>query len=189
MKLILFDRCSDLCEKWQQYFKNEINVEVKQCLFQEIKKFDCIVSPANSFGIMDGGFDAVLSNFFGTSLMSNVQSEICKSWAGEQPVGSCIIVPTGNINHPYCAHTPTMRVPKRIIGTDNIYNAMRSMLLEPQKYPIIDIVACPGLGTCTGGVNADVAARQMYLAYISVFYPQKVNDWKTAFHIDTIVNQ
>lgn len=63
MKLILFDRCSDLCEKWQQYFKNEINVEVKQCLFQEIKKFDCIVSPANSFGIMDGGFDAVLSNF------------------------------------------------------------------------------------------------------------------------------
>lgn len=189
MKLILFDMRNDLCEKWRQYFKNEINVEVKHCLFHEIEKFDCVVSPANSFGIMDGGFDAVLTDFFGTGLMSNVQSAICKSGLVMQPVRGSIIVPTGNIDHPYCAHTPTMRVPKQIIGTDNIYNSMRSMLLEVKKYSAIDVVVCPGLGTCTGGVSADVAARQMYLAYMSVFYPKKVTDWKTAFYIDAIVNQ
>lgn len=90
-------------------------------------EYDCIVSPANSFGIMDGGFDKALIEYFGNSLMERVQNKIKDEYAGEQPVGTCLIVNTGDEKHPYLAHTPTMRIPRIIREYDTVYNAMRAM--------------------------------------------------------------
>lgn len=188
MNIILCDCSRELCDAWRKFFKNEDNVKVKNCSFQEVEEYDCIVSPANSFGIMDGGFDGALTNYFGTDLMNNVQRKIAETWCGEQPVGSCMVIYTGNNKHPYCAHAPTMRIPKQIIGTDNIYLAMRAMLLVTKEYPQIKTVVCPGLGTCTGRVNSLTAAHQMYLAYISIMYPKKIMTWKDAVEIDAKVN-
>ncbi|WP_199302765.1 hypothetical protein [Oscillatoria sp. FACHB-1406] len=87
--------------------------------------------------------------------------------------------------HPFLAHTPTMRVPMAISQTDNVYRAMWAMLLavwqhnqtQAQK---ISIVACPGLGTATGRVPYARAAKQMALAYQYFLNPPEFISWPLA---------
>jgi O-acetyl-ADP-ribose deacetylase (regulator of RNase III) len=70
-------------------FKSHIEshrVSVTNGYFEEAHGYDAIVSPANSFGLMDGGFDAALTKFFGGYLQSAVQERIIKEYSGEQPV-------------------------------------------------------------------------------------------------------
>ena len=173
-----------LCAEWEKNFRDELKVKIVCGDFKSIPEYDCIVSPANSFGIMDGGFDLALVNYFGQELMERVQDKIKAEYAGEQPVGTCLIVETGNKKHPYLAHTPTMRVPRVIREYDTVYNAMRAMLLEVRKYPDIKTVLCTGLGTATGKVPPAVAAKQMYMAYKSVMQSPQQMDWNTAVNIE-----
>lgn len=184
MKLVLCDKNITLCNEWQKYFKNEQNVKIVCADFRAVPEFDCIVSPANSFGIMDGGFDLALINYFGLELMKLVQAKIKNEYAGEQPVGTCLIVETGNKKHPYLAHTPTMRVPRIIREYDTVYNAMRAMLLAVKKHKDIKTVLCTGLGTATGNVPFNIAAKQMYLAYENIVNPPKEIDWQMAVNTE-----
>lgn len=137
-----------------------------------------MVSPANSFGLMDGGIDAEIIAFFGSSLMERVQQRILEEYVGEQPVGTSLIVETGHPKHPFLAHTPTMRVPMSVAGTHNPYMAMWAMLLAVKRHnqqatQQIKSIACPGLGTGIGRVPYGEAARQMALAYDNFLYPPK----------------
>lgn len=175
-KLILVDINADMCIAWKAYFDTLPNVEIVKRRFEELPEFDCMVSAANSFGIMDGGVDLAITNFFGTSLMRRVQKYILDDYLGEQPVGTSIVVETDNKKHPFLAHTPTMRVPLNIQHTDNVYLAMRAMLLAVRKHnqiaeKKINIVACPGLGTGYGRMPFTEAARQMALAYKTYLNP------------------
>jgi O-acetyl-ADP-ribose deacetylase (regulator of RNase III) len=204
MKLILCDVNTYLCNAWNQVFAKEKDVEVVRSRFEDVPEYDCMVSPANSFGLMDGGIDAAITAYFGQQLMQRVQDRIMQKYCGEQPVGTAIIVPTGNKTHPWLAHTPTMRVPRNIYGTDNVYNAMRAMLLAVRKgaemftadhdtdYGQVHAVAtrvdiktvlCPGFGTGTGGMPPYVAACQMYLAYQNVMEPRVIS-WDNAIAIE-----
>lgn len=180
LKLILVDLNAELCEGWRIAFAGVENVEVVHGRFEAIPDFDCMVSAANSFGLMDGGVDLAIAKFFGPVLVAHVQQLILKEFAGEQPVGSSMLVATGHEQHRFLAHTPTMRVPKSISGTDNVYLAMRAMLIEVQREPGIRTVACPGLGTLTGRVSARSAAAQMALAYDSVCNPPTDLVWPFA---------
>lgn len=184
MNLILCDCNPILCTEWEKNFRDEPKVQIVCGDFKSVPEYDCIVSPANSFGIMDGGLDLALINYFGNELMKRVQDRIKTEYAGEQPVGTCLIVETGNKKHPYLAHTPTMRIPRIIKEYDTVYNAMRAMLLEVRKYPDIKTVLCTGLGTATGKVSPIIAARQMYLAYKNVMQPSKQIDWNIAVNIE-----
>lgn len=184
MNLILCDYNFGLCLEWHKHFKNEQNVKIICADFRKVPDFDCIVSPANSFGIMDGGFDLELIKYFGTNLMFNVQAKIKEEYAGEQPVGTCFIVETGDKEHPYLAHTPTMRTPQIIRQHDTVYNAMRAMLLAVKKHEDIKTVLCTGLGTATGKVPVDIAAAQMYLAYKSIIQPPTCLTWPTAYEVE-----
>jgi O-acetyl-ADP-ribose deacetylase (regulator of RNase III) len=182
MKLLLVDPIPDLCTAWREAFKDLTNVEIVQEYFQLLPSFDCVVSPANSFGMMDGGIDLALADFFGPRLMANVQTIILRDYLGEQPVGTCFLVQTGNPHHPYVAHTPTMRVPMSIEGTDNVYNAMWAMLLAVRQHNLtnpqkINTVACPGLGTLTGRIPYEEAAKQMAMAYKNFLNPPSNLDW------------
>ncbi|WP_341530551.1 macro domain-containing protein [Nostoc sp. UHCC 0302] len=76
------------------------------------------------------------------------------------------------------AHTPTMRVPMPIAGTDIPYTAMWAMLLAVRHHNQyakhkINTIACPGLGTGIGRVPYTEAARLMSLAYEHFLYPPK----------------
>ena len=144
-----------------------------------------MVSAANSFGLMDGGVDLAIIRYFGDGLMKRVQEHIIEEYLGEQPVGTSIVVETGHPKHPYIAHTPTMRVPMEIARTDNVYLAMWALLIAVRKHnqnkqPLIKTLACPGLGTATGKVPVNEAARQMALAYTHFLKPPRYIDWRFA---------
>src|SRR5262245_274471 len=129
LHLILVDPKPALCRAFQKAFQGLPNIEVVQGYFERLPAFDCMVSAANSFGLMDGGVDGAITNFFGDQLMIRVQQRILDDYLGEQPIGTSLIVETQNIKHPYIAHTPTMRVPTSIAETENVYTAMWAMLL------------------------------------------------------------
>lgn len=183
-KLILVDPKEWLCEAWATAFKSYAEVEVVNGRFEQIPSYDCMVSAANSFGLIDGGVDLAITNYFGFALQTQVQEYILKYYNGEQPVGTSFIVETGHSMHPFLAHTPTMRVSMPIANTDNVYLAMKAMLQAVKESNASDTriqtVVCPGLGTATGRVPFTEAARQMELAYRYYKNPPQAITWNSA---------
>jgi O-acetyl-ADP-ribose deacetylase (regulator of RNase III) len=182
IELILVDPNEALCRAWRTAFEKRPAVSIVCARFEELPEFDCMVSAANSFGLMDGGVDLAITRFFGVQLMERVQRHILQEYLGEQPIGTSFIIETGHPRHPFVAHTPTMRVPMAISTTDNVYTAMWAMLLAVRRHNSlmstkIRKVACPGLGTATGRVAPDEAARQMALAHQWYLQPSNVLDW------------
>jgi O-acetyl-ADP-ribose deacetylase (regulator of RNase III) len=178
IKLILVDPNHSVSTAFKARFDYLPNIEVVNCCFEQLTTYDCLVSPANSFGMMDGGIDAAITKFFGISLMEKVQQKILDDYRGEQSVGTSFIIETGHPQHPFLAHTPTMRVPMQIVGTDIPYVAMWAMLLAVDQHNrsakrMITSIACPGLGTGIGRITPDESARQMALAYDHFIYPPK----------------
>ncbi len=184
-ELILVDPNAELCEEWELYFGDLPRVSIRHGKFEELTDFDCMVSAANSFGLMDGGVDLAITNYFGIELMDRVQAAVIKQYRGEQPVGTSMIIETEHTSHPYLAHTPTMRKPMRITKTDNVYSAMFAMLSEVWRFNcqngrLIQKIACPGLGTACGGVLPSRAAKHMALAYSNFLNPPEMISWPYA---------
>ena len=124
IQLIIVDPIAELCAELAERFANIKAVTVICDRFENLQQYDCMVSAGNSFGLMDGGVDLAIIRYFGIDLMDRVQEYILQEFRGEQPVGTSFIVETQHPQHPFLAHTPTMRVPMEITHTDNIYNAM-----------------------------------------------------------------
>jgi len=186
-KLILVDLQEPLCKWFKKYFKQFPNASVVTGRFEKLPEFDCMVSAGNSFGLMDGGVDAAITLFFGDQLQKRVQQHIVNNFEGEQPVGTSFIIQTLHKKHRYLAHTPTMRVPYSIEGTDYVYLAMKAMLNAIKKHnqsssyeEKIKSVACTGLGTFYGKMELEEAARQMALAYNNFINAPKSIDWHFA---------
>ncbi|EBD3587757.1 macro domain-containing protein [Salmonella enterica] len=172
IKLILSAPEPAMAAAFECYFQNTDNVEIIPGPFETIPEFDCMVSAANSFGLMDGGVDAAITTYFGTQLQRRVQKYIIQEYLGEQPVGSAFVIETGNSKHPWLIHAPTMRVPLIIDGTDAVYNATRAALLaifqhnkSVAEYKKIKSVVFPAMGAGCGQVPPDSVARQMRLAW------------------------
>jgi O-acetyl-ADP-ribose deacetylase (regulator of RNase III) len=114
-----------------------------------------MVSAANSFGLMDGGVDAAIAQFFGYALQERGQQRFLDEFLGEQLVVTSLIVETGHPKHPFIAHTPTMRVPMHIAHTDHVYVAgerswgrtddvkVRSRR-RPRDGPVLDTIGSGG---------------------------------------------
>lgn len=188
-KLILCDPNRALCDEFEKAFKFP-DVEIVCDVFQNIQ-YDCVVSAANSFGLMDGGIDGAITDHYGLGLQDEVQRRIIDDYAGEQPIGTCLLVPAHrNGILQYVAHTPTMRIPMDISETENVYQAMRAMLMRVHKHNEIhhDIgrVACCGLGALTGGMPLERVAQQMALAYAYFILPRpSALDWTYAVEISS----
>ena len=141
-------------------------------------KADAIVSPANSFGFMDGGIDAVYTYQFGEGLQQRLQAVIEQDYGGELPVGSAVIVPTMHKDIPWCISAPTMRVPRNVADTVNAYLAFRAALRATLAHnasglPPIKTILCPGLGTAVGQMPVVRCARQMRRAWDRVLGPTR----------------
>jgi len=131
---------------------------------------DAVISPANSFGFMDGGIDAVYTYQLGAGLQERLQQLIVQDHGGELPVGTAVIVPTLNDSIPWCICAPTMRTPQEVADTPNAYLAFRAALRAVLAHnaagkPTITRVLCPGLATATGRMPVDRCARQMRVAW------------------------
>jgi O-acetyl-ADP-ribose deacetylase (regulator of RNase III) len=134
---------------------------------------DAIVSPANSFGFMDGGIDAVYTHQFGFGLEQRLQALLAAEHGGELPVGGAVIVETGSEVIPWCVSAPTMRVPEPVPDTVNAYLAFRAALRAVLAHNAagqrpIQRVLCPGLATTTGRMPHDRCAAQMRVAWDNV---------------------
>lgn len=181
MKIYFVERNVNKLEKLKLYFKDETNIEyVNNDFIEFIKnnKVDCVVSPANSFGLMDGGFDLAITKWYGDDLQKKVQQYIIDNYYGEQPIGTSFIIET-NKEPKYLIHTPTMRVPERILDSRTIYHCMRSCLIEAKKNNIESIVI-PMFGGQTGCIDSNTIASMMYEAYKQLQdVPEEIN-WEYA---------
>lgn len=134
------------------------------------QKADAIVSPANSYGNMDGGIDLAYRNYFGLGIQNRLQKLLSEKYDGFLPVGQAIIVPTLNERIPHMIVAPTMEKPSNVSKTNNAYLAMLAALKvvsdfnlksnEHKQSPIYRILV-PGLATGIGRMNVDVSAKQM----------------------------
>lgn len=134
---------------------------------------DAIVSPANSFGYMDGGIDVALIGRFGASLETALRARINEKHYGELPVGQAILLPTTDAEIPFLIVAPTMRVPGDVSDTVNVYLAFRAALIAALAWnegsdTAIRTLLVPGMGTGIGQVPPQRAARQMRFAYDTV---------------------
>src|SRR5262245_52878699 len=110
MKIVLSAVEAPLADAWQRFCGELEGVTVHRGSILDLD-VDAVVSPANSFGFMDGGIDYLYSSFFGWRVQDRLQKLIRERHHGELLVGTAEIVETDNAKIPYLIAAPTMRVP------------------------------------------------------------------------------
>jgi O-acetyl-ADP-ribose deacetylase (regulator of RNase III) len=172
MKIYLLDINKDMAKCWKEFFNNEPNICVVCSDFAEFMRktrVDCVVSPANSFGLMDGGYDAAITKWFGDQLQQRVQQYIIDKLRGEQIVGTSFIIDSGKDDQ-YLIHTPSMRTPQKIRDPLVTYSCMRSCLITAYENKVKSMVI-PAFGGLTGDVALNIIAELMYKAYMQIKTP------------------
>lgn len=170
MKIIFFDHKDTMIKAFYYVaYHNQnknIQIEVKK---EDVRKLvnsniTALVSPANSFGFMDGGIDKIYSEIMNTkdyNVQNDLQAKIKKygvPWGFDYyiPIGCALRIKT---NQKYdLISSPTMLTPKKIVGTNNVYLTMKAILQNSKPN---DVIACPGLGTGVGQMDPMEAAKQI----------------------------
>ena len=186
MKIFLRDRGPKLVEAWAEVFSSypEFKISCGDIFAEgEWLNVDAIVSPANSFGYMDGGIDFVYSDYFGWGIGDLLREKLWTEHNGELLVGQAVAVDMRltdprhqhqkeRVNRiPYLISAPTMRVPANVSGTVNAFLAFRATL-RVAKEKGFESILCPGLATAIGQMPPRVCAVQMLEAYKQFLKPQ-----------------
>ena len=170
---------------WEKFFKNISNIHIHNIdlhtFLNQNSNIEAIVSPANSFGLMDGGYDKVIVDYYGLSIVQKVKQYILKNYFGEQPVGTAFTVPINETQ--FLIHSPTMRLPEVIGDSRVVYSCMRSTLIECMKNNINSVVI-PAFGGCTGQVDKRELANMMRLAYEQLINPPTEIAWNTPLRFE-----
>ena len=169
MRIYLVYRNNALGDAWREQFHERPDVHILQGDITALT-CDAVVSPANSFGFMDGGLDAALSQRFGENLQTDLQRQIQLLPERELLVGKALVIPTRDATIPWLIAAPTMRVPMSfgIATSINAYLAMKAILIAVQAHPHIQTVGIPGLCTGVGRMSPPIASKQMLMAYDEV---------------------
>lgn len=173
MNLVLCAVEPPLADAWERFCGDLPYVTIHRGSIFDVQ-CDAVVSPANSFGFMDGGIDLLYSRFFGWEIETRVQTAVKNRHHGELLVGAADIVETGHKAIPFLIAAPTMRVPMILRDTVNPFLAARAVLLliKHGVFPdgvnagtsiadVVKTVAFPGLGTGVGQVGPNTCAYQM----------------------------
>ena len=176
MHYLLIDKNPAMVAAWQEYFAEEENVKIVEGDLTDVS-CDAIVSPANSFGFMDGGVDYAISMRLGWNLQFELQKAIKALPEGELLVGRAMVIETGDDIVPFLISAPTMRVPMsyNIDTSINAYLAMKATLIQAISHPQITFVAIPGFCTGVGRMHPTTAAMQMYQAFVEMEKGQKLD--------------
>ena len=172
MQILLVDREPAMVRAWRSAFEDRDDVEVTEGDYFS-RPAGAMVSPANSFGIMDGGLDAAIRDVLGFTVQQRAQRVIIERHHGELPVGCAELVDTDDPRWPVLVVAPTMRVPESVNQTLNAYLAFRAALLATKRAGIGSIVCC-GLGTGIGGMEPRRAAVQMRMALLHATGPARI---------------
>lgn len=177
MKIILCDRKETQVLAWKNALINhpkrlDYTIEVVHGeIFQEDTKADVIVSPANSFGFMDGGIDLIYRNRFGMQMQKDLQNQIITYYNGEILVGQAEPVMLNDPVYKILISAPTMRIPNIILDYNDVYLATRAAMSVFSSYAM-DSILFPGMGTGVGAVPPEIAATMMLKGIDEFFYPR-----------------
>ena len=180
MNIILTSVDNALADAWEQFCGDLPFVSVHRGSIFDLS-CDAVVSPANSYGFMDGGIDMLYTLEFGWQVQERLQELIRDKHHGELLVGAAEIVETGSSALPFLVAAPTMRVPMILQHTVNPYLAARAVLLLVKHgtftegtytgekiSDFVGSVAFPGLGTGVGRIGPNTCARQVRAAIDAV---------------------
>jgi O-acetyl-ADP-ribose deacetylase (regulator of RNase III) len=180
----LVDQNPEVVKAWNQFFSRGGRAEISE---GDIMALDttAIVTPANSFGIMEGGLGDCLNKASQGKLETRIRKMIQDKHAGEMPVGQAEIIKSGMDKPQFVVVAPTVRVPIRQTNTTvNTYLATRAALRAIAAYmreanenggAKIESVAFVGMGCGGAKCPPVVAAFQMYEAYCQVVLGQEPN--------------
>lgn len=176
MRIILSAVEKELYDAWKTFCGDLPNVEIYHGSILDLS-VDAIVSPANSYGFMDGGIDLLYSHRLGWHIQERLQKLIKEKHYGELLVGQAEIVETDIPQIPFVIAAPTMRVPMILKDSINPYLAARAvfLLIKHGKFlsgnyksesinQFVQSVAFPGLATGVGRVSFNTCARQVQKA-------------------------
>lgn len=169
MKINLVDTNEELVAAWRDAFSGAEDVHIHSGSILDFEA-EAIVSPANSFGFMDGGIDLAYSEHFGWHVEERLQTRIKSERHGELAVGDALVIETRSARIPFLISAPTMRVPADVSATVNAYLAFRAALIAASEREVRSLIA-PGLATGVGRMPPAVCATQMYAAYLAVLQP------------------
>lgn len=130
----------------------------------DLDGYDVYISPANSFGELQGGIDMQYFLHFGRKeLQDKVYKEIKTRYQGEVLVGEfCVITLPDDKLLLLC---PTMTIPTDVSQTRNAYYFTRAMLkglnILQKTGKKIKKVFCPIPCIGVGGMDPELAARQI----------------------------
>ena len=164
LKLVLVDTAPAVAGALRVSFEEYPEVSVLQDDILQVAH-GAVVSPANSYGYMDGGVDAFYAAFFDQQLEKRVLQMIDRDANGMLPVGAALLVDTDHPRIPFLIVAPTMELPRSGDAT-KVFFAMAAVLNLVNRYPSkLQHVYCPGLGTGVGAVDPERAASEMASAY------------------------
>lgn len=174
MEYILADTNPKLISAWREVFSETPQVKIIEGDITKLKA-DALVSPANSFGFMDGSLDYAISERLGWHLEKELQQRIKNLPEGELLVGQAMILETNDADIPYLISAPTMRIPTNFnIDTSiNAYLAMKAILIQANKDERIHTVTIPGLCTGVGRMQPIICAKQMWYAFEEIVLGKK----------------
>ncbi len=185
MNIILTSVDDALADAWERFCGDLPFVSIHRGSIFDLS-CDAVVSPANSYGFMDGGIDALYTLEFGWQVQEHLQALIHEKHYGELLVGAAEIVETGDPRLPFLIAAPTMRVPTILRDSVNPYLAARAALLlvKHQEFTegtyagekvsdFVGSIAFPGLGTGVGRVGPNTCARQVRAAIDAVLLGQE----------------
>lgn len=116
---------------------------------------EAIVNPANSEGEMGGGVAGAIRKRGG----KRIEQEAME--LAPIPIGEAVLTTAGGkLACDYVIHAPTMEVPVQKTSVNNIRKAMKAALTLAREEEIKSL-AIPGMGTGTGRVPVDEAAKAM----------------------------
>lgn len=178
LRLVLCALDESLAAAWNGIAEDRAGITVHRGSVLDVV-VDAAVSPANSYGWMRGGVDAIYARAF-PDVEQQVRSAVLAYHGGELPVGEALLVPTGTPSPRWLISAPTMREPGEQLPADTVhpYLAARAMFRlwfggaldngTPVRR-VVRSIALPGLGTGIGGADPALCARQVAAAWDEVF--------------------
>ncbi|KAK2757923.1 hypothetical protein FQN54_004329 [Arachnomyces sp. PD_36] len=148
------------------------------------EKYDLVVSPANSYGRLDGAFDDAISRVYCLphhnydTLTHAAQRVLYERWRGFAPPGTCTLVPfpstlegTNPWGCQWVAICPTMRTPDDATwDREVVYECVWSLLCQVEGWnrdrseDRINTILITPMATGVGGVSGKRWASQFVLA-------------------------
>jgi len=169
MQITFLSRDQEVIDELKKHLGDNFFYLVKDIRVKsDFDEYDVLISPANSFGEIQGGIDMqYYINFGRDKLQEKIYKEIQNKYNGEILVGEFCPIrleESGKI----LLLCPTMTVPMDVSQTRNAYYFTRAFMkglhiLEKAGYNI-NKVLCPVPCVGVGGMSAENAAKQIKAA-------------------------